>query len=201
MPTSRPARLVLAACCVGLVVATSAVFVHAVGDEPPGAIDTTFVPISPCRLTDTRPAPDRIGPHSTFSSNDTRKITTRQNAGNCTIPSAATGLSLNVTAVNTQMATHLTIWPGGPVPNASSLNPAPGTVAFNAVNTPLASDGSFAVRNFRGTVDVIIDVNGYYTKSSLVGIADSLDAGSDWIDYIANALPFARSTRPRRASP
>lgn len=55
-----------------------------------------------------------------------------------------------------------------PMPNSSSLNPVPGQPPTpNAVTTELAPNGRFEVHNLRGHVHVIIDVNGYDTKSSL----------------------------------
>jgi hypothetical protein len=72
------------------------------------------------------------------------------------------GISLNVTAVGATAATFLTIWPDGTRPLASSLNPAPGQPPTpNAVATQLSGAGAFNVFNRFGTVDVIVDVNGY----------------------------------------
>ncbi|MEZ5295800.1 MAG: hypothetical protein R2697_05870 [Ilumatobacteraceae bacterium] len=77
-----------------------------------------------------------------------------------------------MTAIGATAPTHLTIWPGGPMPEASSLNPMPGQPATpNAVTTKLADDGSFSLFNLAGDVDVIVDVNGYFTDTSL----DELD--------------------------
>ena len=49
-------------------------------------------------------------------------------------------------------------------PSASSLNPSPGQPPTpNAVNTQLSSGGEFSIFNRAGSVDVIVDINGYYT--------------------------------------
>ncbi len=128
---------------------------------------TTFVPITPCRIIDTRPEPAfNVGTRSTpLGGGDTLTVSAHGDNGNCTgIPSAATALSLNVTAVDATMDTYLTIWPTGePQPDASSLNPTPGqTPAPNAVTTALSASGRFDVYNLQGEVHVIADVNGYY---------------------------------------
>lgn len=137
---------------MGLVQATS----------PSGA--TTLVPITPCRAVDTRPDLT-VGPRSTpLGSGETMTVVSA--GGECTglIPPGATGLSMNVTAVGATESTFLTIWPEGPVrPNASSLNPEPSTPPTpNAVTTAISAAGNFQVFNLTGSVDIIIDINGYY---------------------------------------
>lgn len=134
-------------------------------DEEPSSL----VPIEACRLIDTRPGDDRVGSTGSFGTQETETLTAVGDNGECTgIPESASGLSLNVTALNATEATFLTIWPGGggDPPKASSLNPAPGQPPVpNAVTTPLFSDGTFAVFNLAGTVDVIIDITGYYVPA------------------------------------
>ena len=88
-----------------------------------------------------------------------------QQAGtDCTgkIPATATALSLNVTALNATSNSFITIWPEGPRPTASALNPEPGTRVFNAVTTELTATQTFQIYNNRGSVDVFVDINGYY---------------------------------------
>ncbi len=119
-----------------------------------------LVPISPCRLADTRVP---IGPNGTLGPDSTVTIVAHGTNGQCTIPSDAVALSMNVTSLNATAWTYLTIWPAGSMPNASSLNPQAGQPPMpNAVVTPLSSAGSFMVYNFAGSVDVIVDVNGYF---------------------------------------
>ena len=140
---------------IGLVSATS----------PADAV--AYVPIEPCRIADTRPEPAfNVGPRSTpIGQNETHVITGHGDNGDCTgIPTTATGLQLNVTAVNASQNTFVTVWGEGDRPNASSLNPALGQPpAPNAVTTGLSATGTFNVYNRFGTVDVIADVVGYYT--------------------------------------
>ena len=54
-------------------------------------------------------------------------VSVRGDAGQCEdLPSDAVAIALNVTALGATAPTFLTFWPGGELPNASSLNPAPG---------------------------------------------------------------------------
>ncbi len=133
--------------------------------QPAGAV--TFVPITPCRVMDTRtefnvgPKSSPLGPGEVHTVN-----TTTGNTGNCTgIPSTATAVSLNVTAVGATLPTFLTVWATGAAqPDASSLNPVPGAPPTpNAVTTGISANGQFDMYNLQGNVHVLADINGYYT--------------------------------------
>lgn len=123
-----------------------------------------FTAIEPCRLADTRPdflVGDKAtpwGPGEVFT------VQATGSNGECSgIPSDAVAVGLNVTAVDPSMLTYLSFFPGGDVPNSSSLNPAPDQPPTpNAVTVDLAAGGSFDVFNLQGEVDVVIDVVGYY---------------------------------------
>jgi len=124
-----------------------------------------FVPITPCRVMDTRPAPDNVGPRTTpLGEFDTYSIAVLGTNGNCTIPADAVGLSLNVTAVNPTGTSYLTAFPSDAArPTASNLNwvadqaPVP-----NAVTTDVSGDGRISFFNNAGTVNVVVDILGYY---------------------------------------
>lgn len=143
----------------------------------PGDSDSTFVPITTCRLVDTRPEPNRVGLLDDWGATETKIVQATGTNGNCTVPNDAVGLSINVTALNATNPTFLTFWPDGALPLSSSLNPRPGQPPVpNAVTVSLSSTGSFQVFNRAGTVDVLIDVNGYYTKASLEELANRVGA-------------------------
>lgn len=139
---------------IGLVSATS----------PDGAV--AYVPVEPCRLADTRAGEFNIGPRNTpISADETLGIQATGDNGDCTgIPATATGLQLNVTAVGATAPTFLTIWGSGDQPDASHLNPVPGQPPTpNAVTTGLTAGGAINVYNLAGTVEIIVDVLGFYT--------------------------------------
>jgi len=130
------------------------------GDRP------VLVPIEPCRLVDTRPGDATVGPRDTpLGAAETLSIAAQEAETDCTgdIPAAALSLSLNVTAIGASDVTFLTIWTGGNRPNASSLNPAPGEPPTpNAVTVDLSVDQAFEIYNNAGTLNLVVDVNGYY---------------------------------------
>jgi hypothetical protein len=125
---------------------------------------TVFVPVTPCRIIDTRPAL-QVGPRNTpLGTAETHTVSAHGTNGDCTIPTDAVALSLNVTAVGATLPTFLTVWATGVTqPDASSLNPTPGAPpAPNAVTTELSATGQFNIFNLQGNVHVLADVNGYY---------------------------------------
>ena len=124
-----------------------------------------FVPITPCRVMDTRIAPFTVGARSNpIGSGETHSISVRGSNGNCTIPTDATGLAMNVTAVNGTDASYLTVFPSGVTqPVASNLNWSAGEAAVpNAVNASIGGDGKVSFFNNAGNVDVVADIVGYY---------------------------------------
>lgn len=135
--------------------------------SPAGA--STFVGTDPCRLLDTRPGEFHIGPDATLGADARISVIARGDVGECTgptaLPATATGLQLNVTPIGATDVTNLRVYPGaGDPPNASNLNPTPDQAPIpNAVTVDLDDDGVFSIYNRFGSVDVAVDVVGYYT--------------------------------------
>ncbi len=128
----------------------------------PGA--SSFVPITPCRLFDTRPS-SLVGARNTpLGSGATFTASAWGTNGNCTIPSGVTGLSMNVVAINGSASSFLTVYPADkPLPVSSNLNWVTGDPPTpNAVTVALSADGRVSFFNFSGTVDLAVDVVGYY---------------------------------------
>ena len=133
---------------------------------------SSFQPIVPCRLADTRPA-SQVGPFGAPIGPDTAvTITVHGNNGNCTIPTTAVGIATNTTAVNPTAASFLTVYPADAAtrPTASNLNYVPGSPPTpNQVTVGLSADGKINVFNRFGTVDVVIDIVGYYVPAATPG--------------------------------
>jgi len=135
-----------------------------------GPTYSRVVTIQPCRLLDTRPAPDTVGPRNRpLSQGETLQVRAAGVAqGNCNLPAEATTLVLNVTVVGPTAASYLTIWPsdvGRPL--ASNLNWTAGQPpAANQVTTALSATGSISIFNNSGQVDVIVDVSGYVVPNN-----------------------------------
>ncbi|HUQ94759.1 MAG TPA: hypothetical protein VM120_23970 [Bryobacteraceae bacterium] len=137
------------------------------GTAPPiGGVSLGFVPVTPCRLVDTRPGEGRNGNFGPplIAGGTTRDIPVTQ--GVCNIPAAARAYSLNVTVVPARPLSFLTIYPTGQQrPDVSTLNAFEGQIVANAAIVPAGTNGSISIFATDDT-HVIVDINGYFTDTS-----------------------------------
>jgi hypothetical protein len=149
-----------------------------IADAAAGDDESTYVPIANCRLFDTRPAPDNVGPKNTplgpGESNVYTQPVTGTN-GNCTIPPDAVAVSMNVTITDPTAQSNLRVFPADEATQISSnLNWLPGqSPTPNKVDVKLSSDGKIKLLNHAGTVNVLADIFGYYTNLPLKEFAPS----------------------------
>ena len=133
---------------------------------------SVFVPIVPCRLADSRPGGLHIGTFGgPLAPQGEATFAVWGTNGNCTIPTSATGIATNVTIDNPTDNSYLTVYPGDATrPNASNLNwTATSAPTPNQVTVGLSATGTIKTFNNAGTVDVIIDVVGYYEPAGTGG--------------------------------
>lgn len=158
----------VAQAAIATVIATTAFAGLGVIDELRAAGNqTVFVPIVPCRLADTRP-PGVGGRTHPLDAGETAVFTVWGDQGNCAVPTTAVGIATNVTAVNPTAGSFLALFPAdAQLPVVSNLNFVAGSPPTpNQVTVGLSDDGRVGVHNHAGTVDVIIDVVGYYEHGS-----------------------------------
>jgi hypothetical protein len=175
---TRHARLFDLAVAVGLSAAIVS-GVQLAAAEHGTSTASSFVPIVPCRLTDTRAA-SQVGSRNTpLDATETVTLAVWGSNGNCSIPASATGITSNVTAVDPSAAGFLTAFPaGGHRPLSSNLNwAANDPPTANQVTVGLSQDGTVNVYNSAGTVDVIIDIVGYYAPAQTAVPARPSSAG------------------------
>lgn len=146
-----------------------------------------FVPVTPCRIVETRLAPGPYGAPS-LSAGVSRAFNIP--GGPCTgIPTGATAFSLNFTVVASAGAyagAFLSAWPtGGSQPSVSTLNFNGGQIVANAAIVPAAA-GSITVVANRDTA-LIIDINGYY----IGGASASMNAG-EFVGIVGNPTGWAQ---------
>lgn len=137
-----------------------------------------FVAITPCRVGDTRAGSGFSGEYGPPSVQNLSSRTMAM-AGQCGVPAGAVAVSLNVAATTLSSNGNLVVYPaGGAVPVVSSLNWTPSEIAIsNAVVVGLGAGGAITMfHNGVGSVsvDLIVDVNGYYGGS----VVTSVTAGS-----------------------
>ncbi len=125
-----------------------------------------FVPMSPCRVVDTRTANGPFG-GPLIGGGTSRSF--ELPAGSCGIPASATAYSLNLTVVPSVTLGYLTLWPTGQSqPVVSTLNSLDGRVKANAAIVPAGSNGAISAFATDDT-DVILDVNGYFVPAGTPG--------------------------------
>jgi hypothetical protein len=126
---------------------------------PPPGPTGDFYTLTPCRLVDTRQPAG--GP--SLLSGEMRALDL---AGRCGIPSTARALSLNVTAFAPTGNGNLRFGPGGEaIPAASTVNFQTGVVRANNAVLMISPNGVLNVLPFvagGGTVDLLLDVNGWF---------------------------------------
>jgi len=138
------------------------VIVDVLGWFPDGA---GSVPITPARLADTRPGSSTVdGRAAGTGAVGAAGVLRVPVPGRAGVPGAGVGtVALNITAVDTTAPTYLAVYPTGTArPATSNLNPEPGRIATNVVMTRVGEDGTISVYNAAGSLNVIVDVLGWY---------------------------------------
>jgi hypothetical protein len=120
-----------------------------------------FFTLTPCRLIDTR------GPHGALGgpaldTGDTRVFAV---ANACGVPLAARALSVSFAATGSTAPGNIRLFPSdAPLPLTSSINYTSGATRSSNAIIGLSSFGELSafVGGAGGTVDLIVDVNGYF---------------------------------------
>ena len=134
----------LAAGGLGAVAATAA--------SSPSPSNLVYNALTPTRLVDTRTT-HSVSSHSSLVVNPNE--------------SGASAVVLNVTATGATNSGNLTVDPDGvPETGTSNVNFASGQTQANEVTAALGADGNVAIwNNSPGSVQIIVDLEGYYTGS------------------------------------
>ena len=83
------------------------------------------------------------------------------------VPADAQSVVLNVTAISGSATTYLTVFPAGSAPpNASNLNVTSAINQANLVVVALGTGGQVGIYNSAGTINVAVDVEGYFAPAS-----------------------------------
>jgi len=172
----------------------------------PGSGESTYVPVTPVRILDTRD-PVNLGLAGPFVSPtplDLQVTGAIPTAGGTAtvVPAGATGVSLNVTVVNPSADGFLSVRPADAAgaPTTSSLNFVAGSTVPNAVEVqlPLGADAgkieiTYDAYGSAGPVaDVLIDVLGYTTSQGIQSLVAALAAKANATDVYTRAQADAR---------
>jgi len=132
-----------------------------------GQGDSTYQPVAPGRLLETRPGLTTVdGQSNAIGPRPGGTVTELQVAGRGGIASNATSAVLNITATNETGAGFLTAYPCGTTrPLAAQVNYLPNTDVATAVYVKLDGNGEVCLFNSVQT-DVVVDVNGFNPAGS-----------------------------------
>jgi hypothetical protein len=128
----------------------------------PGPLAGDFFTLTPCRLADTRDQPDGDYAGPALSPGPDRIFVL---IGQCNIPSDAKAVSVNVTVTRVETDGRLIIYPvGTSLPGVTTISYLAGHTRANNGIVTLGPSGDIAVHCDQpsGTVDLILDVNGYF---------------------------------------
>ena len=144
----------------------------------PGVNTPLYKPVAPVRVCDTRSGnpsgltgiPTQCNGH-TFSGSGTLQV--QLSGTGMPVPLGATAVVANLTALNSSTSgnSYVAVYPTGQsLPNTSNVNVAPSSTNNNQVTVGLGTNGAGAasinVYNAADTVDVLVDVVGYYTSGT-----------------------------------
>jgi hypothetical protein len=126
---------------------------------------SSFSSVAPCRLFDTRVGGGLcsgagVVPRSPLRAGQTMQVKVVGAGG---VPSSATAVVVNLTAVGASARTWVTAWPtGGSRPTASNLNVDDAAATPNLAIVPVGADGTISLYNASGSVELIGDIAGYF---------------------------------------
>jgi len=129
---------------------------------------SSFHPVSPSRVFDTRPgesadairtvAKQKVGPGSPLQVQVV-------SLGTLTPASGVSAVSLNVAVTNPNSDGFVTVFACGDRPFTASVNYVGGQTVSNAVIAPVSADGNICFYSLKPT-DVIVDINGWFSTET-----------------------------------
>lgn len=150
---------------VAITVGGSGTALHYASAAPGDVVANSFVPVSPVRILDTRPAPENVGGFvGPLGSGQTHSF---QVTGLNGVPANATAVVMNVAVDGTTGSSYLSVFPAGTAaPLVANLNWSPGTTISNLTTVKIGAGGQVSVLNYSGNAQVIADLAGYYVPGN-----------------------------------
>ena len=158
-------RRVTALDAAGNTISTSSTRTFTIGTTPPPPVNgTTFTPVDPVRLLDSRSGIG-VGLSGKFNANTARLLTV---AGRLGIPNDAVAITGNLTVVGQTNAGYVSVTPTlNNNPSTSALNFPTGDTRANNITSPLSGGKlSIVYRALTGAkTDILLDVTGYFIEN------------------------------------
>ena len=124
---------------------------------------TSYRPINPARVIETRPAHTTVdGLQQGSGPVAASGVTVVQVTGRASVPTDATAVVLNVTITEPTLAGYATVYPCGSIPpTASNLNYTPGLTIANLAISKIGADGTVCIYT-QASTHLVADVDGYF---------------------------------------
>ncbi|MHB8329724.1 MAG: hypothetical protein ACYDD6_08900, partial [Acidimicrobiales bacterium] len=128
----------------------------------------TYMPLSPARIYDSRSGSGHPGAGTTLTNGGSDNVTVTGVGG---VPGTATAVVLNVAITNPSASSFIYAYPAGSAPSTPVANQAfvDGETLSSQVIAGVGSQGAVTVANHAGNVDIIVDVDGYFTPAGASG--------------------------------
>lgn len=166
----------------------------------PAVPEAGYVPITPCRIVDTREGSGTNG--TKFGSSTTRSYRVAGTAGfeaqggkagGCGVPATAVAISVNAVMVSPSKAGSVRIWPAGPsTPATSFLNYGAFTMSGSGIVTvtPGNTASNITVKNYSSSTNLVLDVSGYYLPkiAGMIGPGNVVYSGTGIVS-VSNSAP------------
>jgi hypothetical protein len=150
----------------------------------PGTSGSTYIPLTPVRLLDSRV---KNGLSGKFKPSVPRQLTIRGRGG---VRTGATAVTGNLTVTNTTGSWAAYVGPAAlSKPLNSTINFIKGQTRANSVTVPLSANGTIWITflgSGKSTIDVVFDVTGYYTAAG-----DT--SGASYVPLTPNTVLDSRS--------
>jgi hypothetical protein len=159
-----------------------------------GAGGVIFVPVTPCRVVDTRGGAPFTG--GIYAAAESRDYQINAAAAPCNgIPTGVAAYSLNFTVTQALGSGFLAVYPRGgpPSPLVSTINYVAGQTIANAAIVPADSSGFITVVAGVSGTHVIIDINGYYIGGNATIRLNSGEYLGVNGDYAGGGIIFSRN--------
>lgn len=123
-----------------------------------------YTPVTIARIADTRPDSGQPTAGKTLGPGDTVNV---QVSGVAGLPTSGIAAAvLNVSVIGPSADTVIRVYPAGSsTPPTSTMNASANATANNETVVALAPGGKVTVQNTKGTVDILVDVEGYFSSS------------------------------------
>jgi hypothetical protein len=121
-----------------------------------------FVGIAPTRVYDSRTGSGQTGAGTTLTSGGSDTVTVTGVAG---VPASATAVVANIAITNATAASYISAYPAGGAPTSPVANQnftAGETLSSQAI-VGVGKGGAITVANNAGNVDIVVDIDGYFT--------------------------------------